>query len=209
MHRLELGRDWARFIYAHSLAVNLLMSWYDSVTVIVGIPDRSLMMHYCFPQTFSWASVTSKNLPPTGTVTSSGISPHVVKAPSSQVTAGYGIYWISYKICPKFLIKYCFSRSHCKVLHIGMISTTCLKHSLLEIRWGSAAAADFVVCGRSNPLSAGLCWLLSCSASCNVQYLGALQYAQKTPWHRVSKNHFNIFTITKCLQKLLNFECYI
>uniref|UniRef100_A0A672YRU3 Ras GTPase-activating protein-binding protein 2 n=1 Tax=Sphaeramia orbicularis TaxID=375764 RepID=A0A672YRU3_9TELE len=36
------------------------------------------------PKTFSWASVTSKNLPPTGTVTSSGISPHVVKAPSSQ-----------------------------------------------------------------------------------------------------------------------------
>ncbi|XP_034544614.1 ras GTPase-activating protein-binding protein 2 isoform X3 [Notolabrus celidotus] len=35
-------------------------------------------------KTFSWASVTSKNLPPTGTVTSSGISPHVVKAPSSQ-----------------------------------------------------------------------------------------------------------------------------
>ncbi|KAE8300281.1 Ras GTPase-activating protein-binding protein 2 [Larimichthys crocea] len=36
------------------------------------------------PKTFSWASVTSKNLPPSGTVTSSGISPHVVKAPSSQ-----------------------------------------------------------------------------------------------------------------------------
>uniref|UniRef100_UPI0037E8676D ras GTPase-activating protein-binding protein 2 isoform X2 n=1 Tax=Semicossyphus pulcher TaxID=241346 RepID=UPI0037E8676D len=35
-------------------------------------------------KTFSWASVTSKNLPPSGTVTSSGISPHVVKAPSSQ-----------------------------------------------------------------------------------------------------------------------------
>merc|ERR1719376_522630 len=34
--------------------------------------------------TFSWASVTSKNLPPSGTVPSSGISPHVVKAPSSQ-----------------------------------------------------------------------------------------------------------------------------
>uniref|UniRef100_A0A6Q2YB56 GTPase activating protein (SH3 domain) binding protein 2 n=1 Tax=Esox lucius TaxID=8010 RepID=A0A6Q2YB56_ESOLU len=34
--------------------------------------------------TFSWASVTSKNLPPSGTVSSSGISPHVVKAPSSQ-----------------------------------------------------------------------------------------------------------------------------
>uniref|UniRef100_A0A7N8XU51 G3BP stress granule assembly factor 2a n=1 Tax=Mastacembelus armatus TaxID=205130 RepID=A0A7N8XU51_9TELE len=34
-------------------------------------------------QTFSWASVTSKNLPPTGTVTSSGMSPHV-KGPSSQ-----------------------------------------------------------------------------------------------------------------------------
>uniref|UniRef100_A0A8C2WKM7 G3BP stress granule assembly factor 2b n=1 Tax=Cyclopterus lumpus TaxID=8103 RepID=A0A8C2WKM7_CYCLU len=36
------------------------------------------------PKTFSWASVTSKNLPPSGTVASSGISPHVVKAPSSQ-----------------------------------------------------------------------------------------------------------------------------
>ncbi|KAM6940309.1 ras GTPase-activating protein-binding protein 2 isoform 3-T3 [Xenentodon cancila] len=36
------------------------------------------------PKPFSWALVTSKNLPPTGTVTSSGISPHVVKAPSSQ-----------------------------------------------------------------------------------------------------------------------------
>ncbi|XP_032418339.1 ras GTPase-activating protein-binding protein 2 isoform X1 [Xiphophorus hellerii] len=33
---------------------------------------------------FSWASVTSKNLPPSGTVTSSGHSPHVVKATSSQ-----------------------------------------------------------------------------------------------------------------------------
>ncbi|XP_061535240.1 ras GTPase-activating protein-binding protein 2 isoform X1 [Phycodurus eques] len=33
------------------------------------------------PKTFSWASVTSKNLPPAGT---SGISPHVVKVPSSQ-----------------------------------------------------------------------------------------------------------------------------
>uniref|UniRef100_A0A667ZM82 G3BP stress granule assembly factor 2b n=1 Tax=Myripristis murdjan TaxID=586833 RepID=A0A667ZM82_9TELE len=36
------------------------------------------------PKTFSWASVTSKNLPPSGTVPTSGISPHVVKAPSSQ-----------------------------------------------------------------------------------------------------------------------------
>ncbi|XP_023189666.1 ras GTPase-activating protein-binding protein 2 isoform X1 [Xiphophorus maculatus] len=33
---------------------------------------------------FSWASVTSKNLPPSGTVTSSGHSPHVLKATSSQ-----------------------------------------------------------------------------------------------------------------------------
>uniref|UniRef100_A0A8D0CTC5 G3BP stress granule assembly factor 2b n=1 Tax=Sander lucioperca TaxID=283035 RepID=A0A8D0CTC5_SANLU len=38
------------------------------------------------PKTFSWASVTSKNLPPSGTAASSGISPHVVKATSSQVT---------------------------------------------------------------------------------------------------------------------------
>ncbi|XP_075947482.1 ras GTPase-activating protein-binding protein 2 isoform X3 [Anarhichas minor] len=36
------------------------------------------------PKTFSWASVTSKNLPPSGTVPSSGIPPHVVKATSSQ-----------------------------------------------------------------------------------------------------------------------------
>ncbi|KAG5844913.1 hypothetical protein ANANG_G00133200 [Anguilla anguilla] len=36
------------------------------------------------PKTFSWASVTSKNLPPSGTTTSSGIPPHVVKATSSQ-----------------------------------------------------------------------------------------------------------------------------
>uniref|UniRef100_A0A3P9A6S6 GTPase activating protein (SH3 domain) binding protein 2 n=1 Tax=Esox lucius TaxID=8010 RepID=A0A3P9A6S6_ESOLU len=42
------------------------------------------------PKTFSWASVTSKNLPPSGTVSSSGISPHVVKAPSSQVTPTSG-----------------------------------------------------------------------------------------------------------------------
>ncbi|XP_061778910.1 ras GTPase-activating protein-binding protein 2 isoform X2 [Nerophis lumbriciformis] len=34
------------------------------------------------PKTFSWATVTSKHLPPSGTT--SGISPHVVKAPSSQ-----------------------------------------------------------------------------------------------------------------------------
>uniref|UniRef100_A0A3P9CUJ1 G3BP stress granule assembly factor 2b n=1 Tax=Maylandia zebra TaxID=106582 RepID=A0A3P9CUJ1_9CICH len=39
------------------------------------------------PKPFSWALVTSKNLPPSGTVTSSGISPHVVKAPSSQPRA--------------------------------------------------------------------------------------------------------------------------
>uniref|UniRef100_A0A3Q3IM17 GTPase activating protein (SH3 domain) binding protein 2 n=1 Tax=Monopterus albus TaxID=43700 RepID=A0A3Q3IM17_MONAL len=39
------------------------------------------------PQAFSWALVTSKNLPPTGTVTSSGIPPHVVKAQSSQPRA--------------------------------------------------------------------------------------------------------------------------
>uniref|UniRef100_A0A8C8ZU96 G3BP stress granule assembly factor 2 n=1 Tax=Prolemur simus TaxID=1328070 RepID=A0A8C8ZU96_PROSS len=35
------------------------------------------------PKAFSWASVTSKNLPPSGTVSSSGIPPHV-KAPVSQ-----------------------------------------------------------------------------------------------------------------------------
>ncbi|XP_053567363.1 ras GTPase-activating protein-binding protein 2-like [Bombina bombina] len=37
------------------------------------------------PKAFSWASVTSKNHPPSGTVPSSGISPHVIKAPASQV----------------------------------------------------------------------------------------------------------------------------
>ncbi|MBN3315648.1 G3BP2 protein, partial [Atractosteus spatula] len=36
------------------------------------------------PKAFSWASVTSKNLPPSGTVPSTGIPPHVVKAPASQ-----------------------------------------------------------------------------------------------------------------------------
>uniref|UniRef100_H3D0E4 G3BP stress granule assembly factor 2 n=1 Tax=Tetraodon nigroviridis TaxID=99883 RepID=H3D0E4_TETNG len=39
------------------------------------------------PKTFSWASVTSKNLPPTGSVPSSGIPPHVVKVSSSQPRA--------------------------------------------------------------------------------------------------------------------------
>ncbi|XP_037546579.1 ras GTPase-activating protein-binding protein 2 isoform X2 [Nematolebias whitei] len=37
------------------------------------------------PKPFSWALVTSKNLPPSGSVTSSGISPHVVKGTSSQL----------------------------------------------------------------------------------------------------------------------------
>ncbi|CAL8353306.1 unnamed protein product [Boreogadus saida] len=36
------------------------------------------------PKMFSWASVTSKNLPPSGTGPSSGIPPHVVKVPNSQ-----------------------------------------------------------------------------------------------------------------------------
>uniref|UniRef100_A0A8C4FBP3 G3BP stress granule assembly factor 2a n=1 Tax=Dicentrarchus labrax TaxID=13489 RepID=A0A8C4FBP3_DICLA len=44
----------------------------------------NILYRPCFLVTSSWASVTSKNLPPTGTVTTSGISPHVVKAPSSQ-----------------------------------------------------------------------------------------------------------------------------
>ncbi|XP_038596347.1 ras GTPase-activating protein-binding protein 1 isoform X1 [Tachyglossus aculeatus] len=35
-------------------------------------------------RTFSWASVTSKNLPPSGAVPVSGIPPHVVKVPVSQ-----------------------------------------------------------------------------------------------------------------------------
>lgn len=36
------------------------------------------------PKTFSWASVTSKNLPLSGSVPTSGSSPHVVKAPNPQ-----------------------------------------------------------------------------------------------------------------------------
>ncbi|XP_012513673.1 PREDICTED: ras GTPase-activating protein-binding protein 1 [Propithecus coquereli] len=36
------------------------------------------------PETFSWASVTSKNLPPSGAVPVTGIPPHVVKVPASQ-----------------------------------------------------------------------------------------------------------------------------
>ncbi|XP_018106221.1 GTPase activating protein (SH3 domain) binding protein 1 L homeolog isoform X1 [Xenopus laevis] len=36
------------------------------------------------PRTFSWASVTSKNLPPSGAVPVSGIPPHVVKVQTSQ-----------------------------------------------------------------------------------------------------------------------------
>jgi len=36
------------------------------------------------PKAFSWASVTSKNLPPSGTLPSSGIPPHVVKVSSPQ-----------------------------------------------------------------------------------------------------------------------------
>ncbi|XP_056424263.1 ras GTPase-activating protein-binding protein 2 isoform X1 [Hyla sarda] len=39
------------------------------------------------PKAFSWASVTSKNLPPSGTVPSSGFPPHVIKAPASQTRA--------------------------------------------------------------------------------------------------------------------------
>lgn len=35
-------------------------------------------------RTFSWASVTSKNLPPSGAVPVTGIPPHVVKVPASQ-----------------------------------------------------------------------------------------------------------------------------
>uniref|UniRef100_A0A4W4EL04 GTPase activating protein (SH3 domain) binding protein 2 n=1 Tax=Electrophorus electricus TaxID=8005 RepID=A0A4W4EL04_ELEEL len=36
------------------------------------------------PKTFSWASVTSKNLPPSGALPTSGIPPHVVKAQNVQ-----------------------------------------------------------------------------------------------------------------------------
>uniref|UniRef100_A0A4W3GE20 Ras GTPase-activating protein-binding protein 2 n=1 Tax=Callorhinchus milii TaxID=7868 RepID=A0A4W3GE20_CALMI len=35
-------------------------------------------------RTFSWASVTSKNLPPSGVIPTTGIPPHVVKAPTPQ-----------------------------------------------------------------------------------------------------------------------------
>lgn len=55
---------------------------------IVEYVDAIVVFNDALPhpsQTFSWALVTSKNLPPTGTVASSGISPHVVKGPSSQV----------------------------------------------------------------------------------------------------------------------------
>ncbi|XP_034087221.1 ras GTPase-activating protein-binding protein 2 isoform X6 [Gymnodraco acuticeps] len=37
------------------------------------------------PKAFSWASVTSKNLPPSGTLMSSGMSPHLVKGSNSQL----------------------------------------------------------------------------------------------------------------------------
>uniref|UniRef100_A0A4W3GC43 Ras GTPase-activating protein-binding protein 2 n=1 Tax=Callorhinchus milii TaxID=7868 RepID=A0A4W3GC43_CALMI len=39
---------------------------------------------YYDPATFSWASVTSKNLPPSGVIPTTGIPPHVVKAPTPQ-----------------------------------------------------------------------------------------------------------------------------
>uniref|UniRef100_A0A8C4X486 G3BP stress granule assembly factor 2b n=1 Tax=Erpetoichthys calabaricus TaxID=27687 RepID=A0A8C4X486_ERPCA len=45
-------------------------------------PPKVCLLHSL--QAFSWASVTSKNLPPSGSVPSSGIPPHVVKAPASQ-----------------------------------------------------------------------------------------------------------------------------
>ncbi|KAL1781852.1 ras GTPase-activating protein-binding 1 [Sigmodon hispidus] len=35
-------------------------------------------------RTFSWASVTNKNLPPSGAIPVTGIPPHVIKVPSSQ-----------------------------------------------------------------------------------------------------------------------------
>uniref|UniRef100_A0A671WR92 G3BP stress granule assembly factor 2b n=1 Tax=Sparus aurata TaxID=8175 RepID=A0A671WR92_SPAAU len=59
------------------------------VTYWVQLADLFSQISFVFNilQTFSWASVTSKNLPPSGTVASSGISPHVVKAPSSQPRA--------------------------------------------------------------------------------------------------------------------------
>lgn len=42
------------------------------------------------PQSFSWASVTSKNLPPSGAVPASGIPPHVVKVtPTAPVSLGH------------------------------------------------------------------------------------------------------------------------
>lgn len=42
-----------------------------------SIRPKCLLLYV--PQPFSWASVTSKNLPPSGAVPVSGISPHVVK----------------------------------------------------------------------------------------------------------------------------------
>ncbi|XP_069486674.1 ras GTPase-activating protein-binding protein 2 isoform X1 [Ambystoma mexicanum] len=47
-------------------------------------PTESISLQQEPTKAFSWASVTSKNLPPSGTVPSSGIPPHVVKAPASQ-----------------------------------------------------------------------------------------------------------------------------
>lgn len=64
----------------HDLSNHFFPIW--QILLLCSWNDASLHP----PQTFSWASVTSKNLPPSGTVPTSGISPHVVKAPSSQVT---------------------------------------------------------------------------------------------------------------------------
>ncbi|KAK2502933.1 hypothetical protein MC885_011135 [Smutsia gigantea] len=41
-------------------------------------------LYFAYENTFSWASVTSKNLPPSGAVPVTGIPPHVVKVPASQ-----------------------------------------------------------------------------------------------------------------------------
>lgn len=55
----------------------------------------------CFQQ-FSWASVTSKNLPPGGVVPATGVPPHVVRVPSAQVDVTTLLYWSrkSYNLYP-------------------------------------------------------------------------------------------------------------
>uniref|UniRef100_A0A3Q3EI60 GTPase activating protein (SH3 domain) binding protein 1 n=1 Tax=Labrus bergylta TaxID=56723 RepID=A0A3Q3EI60_9LABR len=56
--------------------------WYVSQTSLCFLRPSGSNVSFCFgsSQPFSWASVTSKNLPPSGAVPVSGMPPHVVKA---------------------------------------------------------------------------------------------------------------------------------